>query len=358
MTIYALTMFFCTRQIGCMATLFLIQIVCYYELVKLGCNEKYEKQLPGFRRFYYYWFFTFAFWSWGWALKPHLMKASFTDVFGYSLQPLLENFEIISYSLYVVGIVAFVFSLDDKELFQYQFKQFGYCHCALLLIVVQGTFNVANLFNGIMWVLFPMSLIVCNDCFAYIFGFTLGKTPLIKLSPKKTWEGFIGGAAATIVHAILFSRFLSDPLYDPLYQSGLVSTPFIQPIMTCEPRGVFVESFSFQPPSCEMQALYIPKQVCKEDFPLANSLASIVGLHDVLCQYVSWSPVQTHGLAYALFASLVAPFAGFFASGFKRAINAKDFGSLFPGHGGMMDRFDCHMLMASFGYFYLTYVVS
>lgn len=43
----------------------------------------------------------------------------------------------------------------------------------------------------------------------------------------------------------------------------------------------------------------------------------------------------------ACFASLVAPFGGFFASGFKRAFNIKDFGQSIPGHGGMTDRMDC-----------------
>lgn len=43
----------------------------------------------------------------------------------------------------------------------------------------------------------------------------------------------------------------------------------------------------------------------------------------------------------ATFASLVAPFGGFFASGFKRAFNIKDFGHSIPGHGGMTDRMDC-----------------
>lgn len=43
----------------------------------------------------------------------------------------------------------------------------------------------------------------------------------------------------------------------------------------------------------------------------------------------------------AIFASLVAPFGGFFASGFKRAFNIKDFGHSIPGHGGMTDRMDC-----------------
>jgi phosphatidate cytidylyltransferase len=31
---------------------------------------------------------------------------------------------------------------------------------------------------------------------AYFFGFFFGRTPLIKLSPKKTWEGFVGGGVS------------------------------------------------------------------------------------------------------------------------------------------------------------------
>jgi len=34
-------------------------------------------------------------------------------------------------------------------------------------------------------------------------------------------------------------------------------------------------------------------------------------------------PVQWHGLALGLFASIIAPFGGFFASGFKRAFKFK-----------------------------------
>jgi phosphatidate cytidylyltransferase len=52
-------------------------------------------------------------------------------------------------------------------------------------------------------------------------------------------------------------------------------------------------------------------------------------------------PYQFHLLFMACFASLVAPFGGFFASGFKRAFNIKDFGDSIPGHGGMTDRMDC-----------------
>ena len=51
-------------------------------------------------------------------------------------------------------------------------------------------------------------MIICNDIMAYMFGFFFGKTPLIKLSPKKTWEGFIGGAFSTVVFGIIVSNFL------------------------------------------------------------------------------------------------------------------------------------------------------
>lgn len=54
----------------------------------------------------------------------------------------------------------------------------------------------------------------------------------------------------------------------------------------------------------------------------------------------------------ACFASLIAPFGGFFASGLKRAFNIKDFGQSIPGHGGMTDRMDCQFLMGLFASIY------
>lgn len=53
-------------------------------------------------------------------------------------------------------------------------------------------------------------MIICNDVMAYLFGFFFGRTPLIKLSPKKTWEGFIGGGIATVIFGGIFSYFLSQ----------------------------------------------------------------------------------------------------------------------------------------------------
>ena len=53
--------------------------------------------------------------------------------------------------------------------------------------------------------------------------------------------------------------------------------------------------------------------------------------------------LQLHALVMAIFASVIAPFGGFFASGFKRSFKIKDFGDSIPGHGGMTDRMDCQV---------------
>lgn len=62
-------------------------------------------------------------------------------------------------------------------------------------------FNFFWLFFGRF--IFPCLLVITNDIMAYVFGYFLGKTKLIELSPKKTWEGFVGGCLSTLVFAII-----------------------------------------------------------------------------------------------------------------------------------------------------------
>lgn len=93
---------------------------------------------------------------------------------------------------------------------------------------------------------------------------------------------------------------------------------------------------------------------------------------------VTLLPVQLHALWIGLFASVVAPFGGFFASGIKRAYKVRralppppvlsdvppgaqldDFASLIPGHGGVFDRVDCQLITGlAMGIYYSTFIVG
>jgi len=48
-----------------------------------------------------------------------------------------------------------------------------------------------------------------NDIMAFVFGKTMGRTKLIKLSPNKTVEGFVGGGISTVIFAILTAGYIS-----------------------------------------------------------------------------------------------------------------------------------------------------
>ncbi len=53
-----------------------------------------------------------------------------------------------------------------------------------------------------------LCLIWSNDTMAYLYGSFFGKTPLSPISPKKTWEGTIGGAVITVVAAAVAGYFI------------------------------------------------------------------------------------------------------------------------------------------------------
>jgi len=65
-------------------------------------------------------------------------------------------------------------------------------------------------------------------------------------------------------------------------------------------------------------------------------------------------PIQLHALVIGMFASLISPFGGFFASGLKRGLKIKDFGDSIPGHGGITDRMDCQVVTGVFVNVYYT----
>lgn len=185
------------------------------------------------------------------------------------------------------------------------------------------------MFEGLIWFVVPVSMIVANDVMAYLFGFFFGKTPLIKLSPKKTWEGFIGGGISTIFIGCVISQYLCQfkNLVCPIKYDDDLEGRYDD----CDPSPIFQKTIYQLPQSIRIIASFLK-----------------------LPQELELYPFVLHSLALSLFSSVIGPFGGFFASGFKRAFKIKDFGDVIPGHGGIMDRFDCQYLMATFVNVYIS----
>lgn len=123
-----------------------------------------------------------------------------------------------------------------------------------------------------------------NDTMAYIVGSLIGKTPFSKISPKKTWEGTIGGAILCVVVMYFIGM---------LFNAG------------------------------------------------------------------GWMH-QSYFLHIAIIAGLCAIFGtigDLFESKLKRMANVKDSGTIMPGHGGFLDRFDSLLFAAPAVWVYVKLVM-
>ena len=136
-------------------------------------------------------------------------------------------------------------------------------------------------------VLIPCVIILSiwvNDTMAYIVGSLIGKTPLSSISPKKTWEGTIGGILLCVIAVgLLFSSIPTD-----------IVTPG------------FHLSFA------------------KKSWYIIAAISAIAGT-----------------------------FGDLLESKLKRMAGVKDSGSLMPGHGGFLDRFDSLLLATPFVWLYI-----
>jgi phosphatidate cytidylyltransferase len=197
----------------------------------------------------------------------------------------LGNFRFAEIGWWLMIILVIVLPIAEISLSQdFNFKNiayslFGLAYISLswgLMINLRSTF--ANSFLGdIGWIL-PVVLIASiwiNDTMAYIVGSFIGKTPLTSISPKKTWEGTLGGAAIAIAVVSLVCH----------YAFGFDLIPVI----------------------------------------IISSIAAIIGtMGDIL------------------------------ESKLKRMAGVKDSGSIMPGHGGFLDRFDSLLLATPFVWLYVV----
>ena len=300
--------------------IYIIQLKAIQEVVSIS-YQKYIQQnlpqnLPLFRSLNWYFVLVVSYFSYGISLQ-HIFE-EFDD--RSRIYKVFKSYHMfISFLLYMAGFIVFVLTLK-KGFYKIQFKLYGWAHLAILLFMTVGHFIFQSIFKNLYWFILPVSIVICNDIFAYIFGFFFGRTPLISVSPKKTWEGFIGGMLATLLFGFLFASYLAQlPMMVCPISSQVSSFPYT---LNCTPSDLFQ--------------------------PVFYDLSSYLPYKGVYLY-----PCQLHAVIFSIFGSLIAPFGGFFASGFKRAFKLKDFDDLIPGHGGVIDRFDCQFLMASFVYVYI-----
>lgn len=297
----------------------ILQVLTFKEIIALTSEPARDKNIPYNRTLNWYFLVTSLYF---------LDSQSFVDVFqerifaSKVLTFLVVNHSLISYTLFIAGFVFFVWTLK-KGYYKFQFAQLCITHMILLLVVVQLHLLIENIMSGIIWFLLPCALVIVNDIFAYLCGITFGKTQLIEISPKKTVEGFVGAWACTGVAALAFTYILSASDFLICPATDLSTNVFNYPL--CEPNPVFLQQL-FQLPANIQELLHMDS--------------------------IAIAPVYFHAAALATFASLIAPFGGFFASGLKRAFGIKDFGDTIPGHGGVTDRMDCQFLMGLFSYLY------
>jgi len=309
----------------------LLQTVALKEIQGIriaGLKAKKQEAIPLFKFIDWYFFFALNYTIYIRVFITRFESALYThEILGY----LARHHSLICFSLFVLGLVIFVLTLR-KGMFKAQFVQLAWTIVTLIFVVFSSSFHVSNIFEGLFWFLLPALLVITNDVFAYIWGSLLGRTKLIEhISPNKTWEGFIGASISTCIMALFISYWLAQFSW-----------------FTCPKIDLWVA-----PTQCVPEEHFILKTY---DFP--TELTSVLHLVGITWSSITFYPVQLHALALAVFASIIAPFGGFFASGFKRAYKIKDFASTIPGHGGIVDRMDCQAMMGGFAYFYVVTVVK
>eukprot|EP00668_Euglena_longa_P014282 GGOE01018261.1.p1 GENE.GGOE01018261.1~~GGOE01018261.1.p1 ORF type:complete len:400 (-),score=125.51 GGOE01018261.1:174-1373(-) len=284
---------------------FIAQVLLFRELANVRYKAEKSKQVPFFRTVQWVWFLVAIFYAYGNSITEYFKPMGVEQ----------RYVSWVSFSLYWSTFVVTVLSLK-KGSYKYQLGQLTWTVVCLVLVVGQLMFVVHNILVGMFWFVFPMSLVIFNDISAYFCGLFFGrkvfKVPFLPLSPNKTWEGFVGAAILTVIFGFLAPVFMTQ--FEDL---------------TCPAQA------PGEAHPCELSAIFR-----LTTYALPRWLAWLFSKPTV-----QLLPVQLHGIAFGVFASLVAPFGGFFASAIKRAYEIKDFDNIIPGHGGLMDRFDCQFLM-------------
>ena len=148
-------------------------------------------------------------------LKLHKTIGTLTAILifsGCALASWLGDFRIVIINIPILFSI-FIVELYSKSLNPFSniaYTMLGILYVAIPLsllnfIVFYNSFYHPNILIGFLLILWA------SDTGAYLVGSLIGKTKLFeRISPKKTWEGSLGGALCSLLVAYFISNYFTD----------------------------------------------------------------------------------------------------------------------------------------------------
>lgn len=116
-------------------------------------------------------------------------------------------FGALAYSLALILFVIFVLLTQNRsgEL-AHMMEEQGKASLGLLYMGLLPAFSYKILEQsaGVSWFVFLLAVVFAGDTMAYVFGMLMGKHKVMPtVSPKKTWEGSVGGILGSVVAGLI-----------------------------------------------------------------------------------------------------------------------------------------------------------
>jgi phosphatidate cytidylyltransferase len=197
-----------------------------FSIIHFGCWFEYQQLMgkiePGYTDItpFHKWGIMIA----GWCLMLFLAGEGL-DILGFKLPAIGLWLGMIA--LIVLPVIELLFE-DNIRPRNISISAAGLLYISLSWALMMELYKFPHIkTGGIMVPVMPLLVIFSiwiNDTMAYISGSLVGKTPLSKISPKKTWEGTIIGAVLSIaLIGTLASRIIGDQLPYAHYHYYIIS---------------------------------------------------------------------------------------------------------------------------------------
>lgn len=159
----------------------------------------------------------------GWSLLLWMTDGTYHSI-GFSLHEAGRGLLLLSATVFLAGEVVFKKKLNPRVLGYSLLGLFYLSGSWALMIQLRGYLSY-DIVGYKSWLL-PVIIIAAiwiNDTMAYIVGSFIGKTPFSSISPKKTWEGTIGGAILAVAVVASTGHWVFQMDWKPLLLIALTA---------------------------------------------------------------------------------------------------------------------------------------